>query len=391
MLSSQRHEQALDHTKGFLAMYGAAGKRVYRFEWQNVKRVLQPSLKYAWRPARMTDAAFYRKLYRLGEDYESWDVLSDAKPRSTSSKQTPSAAIQTEYLHATFNRPEQVYSYSVQRETVDADGGVEQVTEQVIFQVISVITPQNRPKLVPTVGDDDDVIKTARIAVQLQHLGVWSKVSDSHLTCFFETEPEYRNIHDVLPSFRVASESLHLWDAEDSDVSNCIDILAPTLNHTKFDALGQVPVWVPLERLKSLGWGTVSRTVVHTAESEKVLDHRAAPSKLYYFQCLLQLPDLVTVNEQIHSGQPQSYYVLVLRKVKAEPNLGHQTYLKDVKRICGLSSSELKALPAPDVPCIGDGDAGGDSDSDDGGFEMGGGAAPALPPRLGVELTVASQ
>ena len=260
-------------------------------------------------------------------------------------------------------------------ETVGADGDVQHDTERVVFQVLSVITPQSRPKLVPTAYDDNDVVTSARVAVQLQYLEVWGKASDDRLTCYFESDPEYKNTHDVLPFFKVAAESLLVWETQVSDVGNCIDLLSPTLNHARFDALGDAPVWVPLQRLKDMGWGNVSRTIVHTGESEHFLDHRLAPSKLMYFQCLLQLPELLSVNEQIHSGQPQSYYALVLKKVKIEPNLGHQVYLQDVRRLCGLGSSVVKALPGPDTPCIEDGDAGEDSDDDDGGFELGGGPA----------------
>ena len=182
----------------------------------------------------MTDTLFYKKLYRLGDDYESWDVISSVKPTSASSKAPPSAAIQTEYLQATFNKPEQVFSYSVDTETVGVDGDVQHDTERVVFQVLSVITPQSRPKLVPTAYDDNDVVTSARVAVQLQYLEVWGKASDDRLTCYFESDPEYKNTHDVLPFFKVAAESLLVWETQVSDVGNCIDLLSPNAQPRTF-------------------------------------------------------------------------------------------------------------------------------------------------------------
>ena len=133
----------------------------------------------------MTNRAFYEKLYRLGDDYECWDgMLGNYK--SEAPKPPPgssSDAIKTEYLQHVL-QPGCTYSYPAERNVVNDAGDLVPESEEVIFQVISLLTPQNRPKRIPTVHDDADVIATSRVAVNLQYLEMWSKRSDVEFTCF---------------------------------------------------------------------------------------------------------------------------------------------------------------------------------------------------------------
>ena len=44
-LTPQRHKQSLDRCKDFLSMKPLRGQQIFRHEWQNFKRVLQPTIK----------------------------------------------------------------------------------------------------------------------------------------------------------------------------------------------------------------------------------------------------------------------------------------------------------------------------------------------------------
>ena len=137
----------------------------------------------------------------------------------------------------------------------------------------------------------------------------------------------------MLPFARVSAE-LRTWDLEVSDCSNCFDVSNPRLVHAQFDPLGDVPAYVPLKALRDAGWDPRNGLVIHNAESPKVLDHRNSSSHVLYFQTLLQLPDLLTVNPEIRSDGPQTYFALVLQRVKVEPRQTAATYRKQLLAIC---------------------------------------------------------
>ena len=377
VLASTGHKQSLDFCRDFLKEHKEAGQQVFRYEWQHVKRVLQPTLRHKWRGVRMTDRAFYEKLYRLGEDYESWDgLLGDYKSGPPKPPPAPSSeAIKIEYLQHVY-QPGGFYSYPVERNEMDAAGVLVAKTEEVIFQVISVLTSQNRPKRVPTAHDDADVITTSRVAVNLQYLEVWAKRSDVEFTCYFATESVYVNLHDVLEFNRVTT-TMRSWDSTVSDTDNCVDIINPRLVHSSFEPLGDVPVFVPLQQLRRDGWDTVSRQITHTRDTAKIFDHRSASSKLMYFQVLLQLPQMLAINDTIVSGQPQAYYGCILHSVKVEPNQGKKVYVDMLKCFFAGKPMPAAALALGDQADDDDGNDALDdgNDDDDGDFAMGGGVA----------------
>ena len=186
-MASVRHKQPLDVVRGILSTYGAEAARVWRFEWQNYKRVLQTTHKYRWRPVRMTDAAFYRKLYRLDpvKDEDNWDLAFSGIGSSPDSRPADDStgAIKLNYFQATF-KEESFYSYTREHTELDADGQPKVSEELVVFQIIAVISSsQGRMKRIKTAHEEDDVISTARCAVSVQYLAKWS-AGTNVITCF---------------------------------------------------------------------------------------------------------------------------------------------------------------------------------------------------------------
>jgi hypothetical protein len=90
--------------------------------------------------------------------------------------------------------------------------------------------------------------------------------------------------------------------------------------------------------------------IIHK-DLEKAFDCRAIQSKQSYLRCLLQLDSLLEANPNIISGQPQSYYQLVLRKVHVEAQLGDKAYVEQLRLLDGGAP---KALPPPAVPALED-------------------------------------
>ena len=76
---------------------------------------------------------------------------------------------------------------------------------------------------------------------------------------------------------------------------------------------------------------------------DKQLDSREPQRKRKYFQTLLTLSAHLTANPKIASAQPQSYYELVLRNERVEPDQGDKHYRLQLKD----GSVGLLALPPP--------------------------------------------
>lgn len=177
------------------ARYPDRAKQVYRFESQNYKIILQPTLKNQWRPVRMTSKAFFQKLYRLDMECESWDTLFSGEASVGSSDPPkppgpPSEHIKSDYLHAIF-QPQGVFSYPTTRSEIDPNGVVIEKQEEVFLQVISVVSSSARPKRVTTTHEDQDVIATSRIAVNLQYMDVWAHRVDGTATVYLSAEPSF--------------------------------------------------------------------------------------------------------------------------------------------------------------------------------------------------------
>jgi hypothetical protein len=327
----------------------------------------------------MSDVQFYKKLYRLDNVDFSWDSLKTGAV-SSAPKPPPFAspdALKAEYLQAVF-KPEAIYSYP-KTEAAFNDGVVTEKTTPVFFQVMQLFTQQGRQRRIPTMHDDEDVLSRSRVAMSVQYMELWGRRADVDVsaTVYFDSEPFYVNILDLVP-FKVATTELKTWDTSVSDSRDCIDVINPVLVHTLFDPQGDCPVYVPLAALKDMGWVSQMTTVVHTAASPKSLDRRASSSKLLYYQVLLNLPALLDVNPSIPSDQPQTYYAVVSYSIKTEPGLGAAHYRTVLKHF-------LMGKPLPvvlndemlgDVPLaiLDAGHCDEESDGDD-GFEFGGRAA----------------
>lgn len=98
ILADTRHNHALDLARKFIKDNGKEGEQVYRYEWQNFKRLLRPSLDKEMTTLRMTDKEFFNKVYLLDPyTQDDWSSFFGEKPRKY---EPPSAysAMRIEYL-----------------------------------------------------------------------------------------------------------------------------------------------------------------------------------------------------------------------------------------------------------------------------------------------------
>ena len=386
VMASVRHKQSLDLNKTLLNTYGEKGAKVFKYEWRNFKRVLQPSMKNKWRNVRMTDGKFYNKLYRLDEvaDEDNWDDAFRDVGSGPNQRPPPDSAtkVKSQYLVSVY-KEKSFYSFPTSRSEVAGDGQLHDVAETVYFQVLGVYSPQGRMQRIASAHEETDVLSTARTAICAQYLEKWEadperedRREDNVVTAFFDTDPFYINILDIVP-FQVAASSMAEWDSNASSTRDCIDLKNPRRTHLQFDALGDnVPAYVPLRALRDIGWTSRAGKVIHDRESPRILDIRSVQSKVLYLQTLLRLPELLDVNATVHSGEPPTYYALVLQQVKVEAGLGRKTYVDMlapiIKGMPALGNGDADDEPhEPEPIALEDGND--NDDSSDGGFELGGG------------------
>ena len=383
VMASVRHKQSLDLNKLLISSYGENGANVFRYEWRKFKRVLQPTSKHRWRGVRMTDAIFYNNLYRLDPtaDDDNWDKAfagsgSGPGPRPPDNATT---AVKVQYLQHVY-KDKAYYSYPLTRTEVGGDGQPSETVDAVYFQVLAVISSQGRAQRVASAHETEDVLSTARVALCLQYLETWEAAhGEDCVTAFFDTDPTYINILDVLP-FADVVRGLRQWDVVVSNTKDCYDLSNPRRTHLQFDALGNVvPVCVPLARLRALGWVHGTTKMVHTKDNPREIGMRSTASKLLYFQTLLQIPALLDTSPSIHSAEPQAYSALVLHPAKVEVGLGRKECVKQMAPlITGRPAMAALMAPEPEQPDLmqlEDGNRNDDANdgSSDGGFEFGGG------------------
>jgi hypothetical protein len=65
ILASVRHKRILWKARNFMQTFKTAGRNVINYEFKNFTRVLQTSKASKWRNKRMTNKAFYKRVYRL--------------------------------------------------------------------------------------------------------------------------------------------------------------------------------------------------------------------------------------------------------------------------------------------------------------------------------------
>ena len=135
---------------------------MFRYEWRRFKRVLQVHHKKRHHPQKLTNQMFFRRLYRLERGEEDWEgLIGDSGGPSSRSRVDEADAMKYEYLRSVL-KPQQFYSIELTRQEVQADGSVVDVTEEVMWQVLSCQTKQEVSKRTPTVFEDIAGVTLAR-------------------------------------------------------------------------------------------------------------------------------------------------------------------------------------------------------------------------------------
>ena len=65
--ASVRHKQVLARAKMLMKKFGQRGRAVINAEHKRFKRLLQTKTKFKWRPVKMKDRDFYKRVYRMDE------------------------------------------------------------------------------------------------------------------------------------------------------------------------------------------------------------------------------------------------------------------------------------------------------------------------------------
>ena len=135
-------------------------------------------------------------------------------------------------------------------------------------------------------------------------------------------------------------ESWRVWQPELSDVSGCTALRSPAPLRSRFPLDSPVvPILDQLFALASEGWSPRSAKIFHDHRAELVYDDRKLTCGMRsYFRCLLCSKEFFDARISFVSGQPSSYYDLLLkRKVQVPPNLGAAKYKE---MLAGLSHED---------------------------------------------------
>ena len=192
---------------------------------------------------------------------------------------------------------------------------------------------------------------------------------------FFDSDPIWVNALDLAP-FVALETRLRVWQVGPSVVDGCYELTHPTLVTVTLPLTdASVPTTSVLRELQRLEWRPVRELVLHEADTAAMYDSRDAHSKKYYFQCLLCLGQILKVVSPVHSGQPSSYYKLLLLGKAVEAGKGHQFYCGILRDMDAADEDDIARLPLPAPPTVAA--LADDSDSD---FALGGGEKDAIDP-----------
>ena len=135
---------------------------MFRYEWCRFKRVLQVHHKKRHHPRKLPNDMFFRRLYRLERGQEDWEaLLGHSGGDSGSHSRDEAVAMKYEYLRSVL-KPQQFYSIDLTRQEVQGDGSAVDVTEEVIWQVLTCHTKQEASKRTPTSIEDIAGVTLAR-------------------------------------------------------------------------------------------------------------------------------------------------------------------------------------------------------------------------------------
>lgn len=223
---STRFRENVVQVRGVLKKFGKRGRQVVRYEWRNLKRVLQVQPGKLWRPKRMNDREFYERVYRMDEvSLADWSPLVDSTglvdvPQEEAGDTSQKMAL--EYLSALV-KPSTYYSLDQPRQLQLEDGSLVNRPATEYFQVVQVHTTRSRPKVIPTVATRTDKSMTSKLAFYIQPLSRWQPggVETESLDVMADGEPYWVTPNDIAP-FGTLRSSLVQWnEVAPSSVPQC--------------------------------------------------------------------------------------------------------------------------------------------------------------------------
>ena len=290
----------------------------------------------------------FRRVYRMDEMAEvEWSSVCSPvhapgqRPPAddigtTSSRQQD--ALRVEYLLSVVES-HQWYRVKTPKAGLNADG-VDVVEEETrYFQVLSTASDSLRPKLMPTIESNQDVVTRARLALNLQEASVkfGTESENGDVVVYSDTHAAWVSWKDLGPWDAVRS-SLHRYcnaqgAAEHPSCVALTDVVPAVPQHPVTDF--KCPTLYILTELYRRGWRPTLETVVHKKAIIDFMDGREAVRMKAYFIVLVELPRCIALTSSIPSDQPIAFYRLLLRGTKVEPGLGNPHYIamfKDTER-----------------------------------------------------------
>ena len=168
-----RHDQEMERIERWCSAYGERGRQVVRYEWRNVKRILQTSWSRRWKPKQISWKAFYSRVYhdddRAEQDWRA--IVNPEEPRFPvpTASATTLESLETEYLEHMFQAGG---NYGIPRDTVQhtEDGQQTNTVDWNVYNVVATRGVHSRPHLMPTFDSPEDPVLAHRLAVEIQKL-----------------------------------------------------------------------------------------------------------------------------------------------------------------------------------------------------------------------------
>ena len=95
---------------------------------------------------------------------------------------------------------------------------------------------------------------------------------------------------------------------------------------------------------KHLIWKSHPGRLVHVADSPRTFDSTQTTRCKQYFQCLLQLPEILTRTSRLPSDELIVYFKLLLKGVSVEPGLSNKVLLDILAKSKKRSIDALQAV-----------------------------------------------
>jgi hypothetical protein len=254
--------------------------------------------------------------------------------------------LRVEYLKDVL-KPLEHFSVDLPRAGLDVEGRPMESVEKKHFQILSITHSQSRPQLMPTIESHGDVSLKSALALNIQEYSAMpgADVAEGSVLVYPDRNPLWVDWKD-LGDFTTVRETLRVYRSAMGSESNrgCI-MLSDSVHAVPVHAVTDMkcPALVMLSVLYREGWRPARSRIVHVSPEPGQMDAREATRMKSYYLVLMKLPQCLPLTTSIPSDQPIMFYQLLLRGVRADPNLGHKAYV-------AISNGQ----PIPTPPPLGD-------------------------------------